>query len=252
MNSIYFEEKGEALLERIGMPKAEFARKMGIQRQNVRALFKSKDLRVIQRAADVMGVPWIFLVGYAEEPDIYQLPIPSYEEYLDFARQYPGEYEVPEDASSDDSFEIAPEDIPTGDSVEDRRKRQKLIQAFYAHWKEMNPELRVFNDSLQDYIYVKYISIQETAGHAALTYLSTLAVLQLSAILRESVLERELAPKQHTINQQQFQKMLQMRHNLPGIGRVKLMVGVKRSDKMKVQYCITAIEPVIIKAKQPR
>ena len=252
MNSIYFEEKGEALLERIGMPKAEFARKMGIQRQNVRALFKSKDLRVIQRAADVMGVPWIFLVGYAEEPDVYQLPMSSYEEYLDFARQYSGEYDIPEDVSSDDSFEIAPEDIPTGDSVEDRRKRQKLIQAFYAHWKEMNPERRVFNDSLQDYIYVKYISIQETAGHAALTYLSTLAVLQLSAILRESVLERELAPKQHTINQQQFQKMLQMRHNLPGIGRVKLMVGVKRSDKMKVQYCITAIEPVIIKAKQPR
>ena len=253
MNTIYFEAKGEALLERIGMPKAEFARRMGIQRQNVRALFKSKDLRVIQKAAEVMGVPWIFLVGYTAEPDIYQLPILSYEEYLDFARQYPGEYEVPEDATScDESFEITPEDIPTGDSVEERRKRQKLIQAFYAHWKEMNPERRVFNDSLQDYIYVKYISIQETAGHAALTYLSTLAVLQLSAILRESVLERELAPKQHTINQQQFQKMLQMRHNLPGIGRVKLMVGVKRSDKMKVQYCITAIEPVIIKAKQPR
>ena len=252
MNTIYFESKGEALLERIGMSKAEFARKMGIQRQNVKALFKSKDLGVIQKAADVMGVPWIFLVGYAEEPDVYQLPMPTYEEYLDFARQYPGEYDVPEDECSGGSFDIAPEDIPTGDSVEDRRKRQKLIQAFYAHWKEMKPELRVFNDSLQDYIYVKYISIQETAGHAALTYLSTLAVLQLSAILRESVLERELAPKQHTANQKQFQKMLQMRHILPGIGRVKLMVGVKRSDKMKVQYCITAIEPVIIKAKQSR
>ena len=251
MNTIYFEEKGEHLLERIGMPKAEFARKMGIRRQNVKVLFKSKDLRVIQKAADVLGVPWIFLVGYAEEQDVYQLPIPSYEEYLDFARQYPGEYDVPENASSDDSFEIAPEDIPTGDSVEHRRARQKFIQAFYAHWKEMNPELRVFNDSLQDYIYVKYISIQETAGHAALTYLSTLAVLQLSTILRESVLERELAPKQHTANQKQFQKMLRMRHNLPGIGRVKLMVGVKRSDNMKVQYCITAIEPVI-KARQPR
>ena len=251
MNTIYFEAKGEALLERIGMPKAEFARRMGIQRQNVKALFKSKDLRVIQRAADVMGVSWIFLVGYAEEPDVYQLPIPSYEEYLDFARLYPGEYDVPEDAACDDSFDIAPEDIPTGDSVEDRRRRQKLIQAFYAHWKKLNPELRVFNDSLQDYIHVKYISIQETAGHAALTYHSTLAVLQLNAILRESVLEKELNPKQGTANQMQFQKMLQMRHVLPGIGRVKLMVGVKRSDKMKVQYCITAIEPVI-KAKQPQ
>ena len=95
------------------MPKAEFARRMGIQRQNVKALFKSKDLRVIQRAADVMGVPWIFLVGYAEEPDVYQLPIPSYEEFLDFARQYPGEYDVPEEATCDESFEIAPEDLPT-------------------------------------------------------------------------------------------------------------------------------------------
>ena len=232
MNTIYFEEKGEHLLERIGMTKAEFARRMGIRRQNVKTLFKSKDLRVIQKAADVLGVPWIFLVGYAEEPDVYQL-------------------DVPEDVSTDKSFEIAPEDIPTGDSVEDRRKRQKLIQAFYAHWKEMNPDLRVFNDSLQDYIYVKYISIQETAGHASLTYLSTLAVLQLSAILRESVLERELSPKQNTANQKQFQKMLQMRHIIPGIGRVKLMVGVKRSDKMKVQYCITAIAPVM-RTRQPR
>ena len=72
-----------------------------MKRQNVRALFKSKDLRVIQRAADVMGVPWIFLVGYAE------------------------------DASSDDSFEIAPEDIPTGDSVEDRRARQEIISQLW-------------------------------------------------------------------------------------------------------------------------
>lgn len=151
----------------------------------------------------------------------------------------------------EDDFEIAPEDIPTGDRGEDRRARQKWIQRFYAHWKIMNPELRVYNDSLKDYIYVKYISIQETAGHAALTYLSTLAVLQLSTILRESVLEKELNPKQGTVNQKQFQKMLQMRHALPGIGRVKLMVGVKRSDNMKVQYCITAIEP-IIKTKQPR
>lgn len=59
MDTIYFEAKGEQLLERIGMPKAEFARRMGIQRQNVKALFKSNDLRVIQKAADVMEVPWI-------------------------------------------------------------------------------------------------------------------------------------------------------------------------------------------------
>lgn len=233
MKDIYFEVKGEALLEKIGMSKAEFARRMGIQRQNVKALFRSKDLRVIHRAAEVLEVPWEMLVGFVDEPDSFD----SFEEL--------------DPVAFADSFEILPEDIPTGNSVEDRRTRQKLVKAFYAHWKKLNPELRVFNDSLQDYIYVKYISIQETAGHAALTYHSTLAVLQLNAILRESVLEKELNPKQGTANQMQFQKMLQMRHVLPGIGRVKLMVGVKRSDKMKVQYCITAIEPVI-KAKQPQ
>ena len=57
MSEIYFEVKGETLLKRIGMSKAEFARRMGIQRQNVKAQFRSKDIRVIQKAADVMGVP---------------------------------------------------------------------------------------------------------------------------------------------------------------------------------------------------
>ena len=33
----------------------------------------------------------------------------------------------------------------------------------------------------------------------------------------------------------------------PGVGRVKMTVGVKRSDKSKVQYCITAIDTGKIK-----
>ena len=245
MNSIYFEEKGAQLLEKIGMPKAEFARRMGIRRQNVKVLFKSKDLRVIQKAADVMGVPWIFLVGYAEEPDIYQLPTPSYDEYLDFARQYPGEYYVPEDVACDESFEIAPEDIPTGNSVDDRRARQKIIFSYYRHWRETHPEKRMFNDSLGDWIYVRHISVDETAGQASLTYLSTLAVLQLDAIMRDAVYVGEKASKSETKNQKQFTRMIQLRHTLPGIGRVRLMVGVKKQDKTKVQYCITSIEAML-------
>ena len=251
MNTIYFEEKGEALLERIGMPKAEFARRMGIQRQNVRALFKSKDLRVIQKAAEVMGVPWIFLVGYTEEPDIYQLPIPSYEEFLEFAKQYPGEYDVPEDATScDDSFEIAPEDIPTGDSVEERRARQEIISQFYHYWKRNNPEHRKYNDDLQDYIYINHTSLVETAGRASLTYLSTLAVLQLDAILRYAKKSFEDIPKAATKQQRPFEKMLGMDYSCPGLGDVRLMVGVRRQDKMKVQYCITALTPVMKRGKK--
>lgn len=48
MNQIYFEAKGEALLEQIGMSKSEFARRMGILKQNVKALFKTKNLESIR------------------------------------------------------------------------------------------------------------------------------------------------------------------------------------------------------------
>ena len=221
MNEIYFEAKGEALLDRIGMPKAEFARRMGIQRQNVKALFKSKDLRVIQKAAEVMDVPWEMLVGYAQEPD-----------WL-------------EDDSYADSFDIAPEDIPTGDSVEDRRKRQEIISQFYHYWKENNHEHRMYNYDLQDYIYVNHTSLVETAGRASLTYLSTLAVLQFDAILSYAKKSFEDIPKVATKQQRSFEKMLGMDYSCPGIGDVRLMVGVRRQDKMKVQYCITALTPLM-------
>ena len=58
MNQIYFEAKGEALLERIGMTKSEFARQMGIRKQNVKALFKTKNLETIYKAANILGVPF--------------------------------------------------------------------------------------------------------------------------------------------------------------------------------------------------
>ena len=53
MNQIYFEAKGEALLERIGMSKSEFARRMGIHKQNVKVLFKSKNLETIYKASRI-------------------------------------------------------------------------------------------------------------------------------------------------------------------------------------------------------
>ena len=58
MNQIYFEANGEKLLERIGMTKSEFARQMGIRKQNVKALFRTKNLETIYKAATVMGVPF--------------------------------------------------------------------------------------------------------------------------------------------------------------------------------------------------
>ena len=84
----------------------------------------------------------------------------------------------------------------------------------------------------------------------SLTYLSTLAVLQLDTIMRDAVFVSEKAAKSQTKNQQQFSKMIQLRHALPGIGRVRLMVGVKRQHNTKGQYCITSIDAMLETKKQ--
>ena len=226
MNQIYFEAKGENLLERIGMRKSEFARRMGIRKQNVKVLFKTKNLETIYRAAKVMNVPFEMLVGYIEEPDFNEFLKAPFEPFTE----------------EGDGVMISAEDIPTGDSNEDRRLRHKIILSFYHKWKEKNPDLRRYNFSLRDYINIRFVSVKETAGHASLTYLSTLAVLQLDAILTNAVYVERFPANHKKGNQKGFESMLRMSYDCPGIGAVKMMVGVKHSDKSKVQYCITAID----------
>ena len=80
MGQLYFEAKGEVLLERRGMSKSEFARRMGIRKQNVNALFKTRNLETIHKASEVLGVPFTLLAGYMEEPDVSEIPIAPDEE----------------------------------------------------------------------------------------------------------------------------------------------------------------------------
>ena len=226
MSQIYFEAKGEDLLERIGMTKSEFARQMGIRKQNVKALFKTKNLETIYKAAEVMGVPFEMLVGYVEEPDLNVAPLAPDIDAID---------------------EIMEDDIPIGNTKEDRRRRQDLIYAFYLGWKRKNPEQKKYNIALQDDINIRAVSLDETAAQASLTYLSTLAVLQLDAILTNAWLVKTVPSKQGTKNQRSFERMLIMEYVCTGVGRIKMTVGVRRSDKTKVQYCITAIDTGKIK-----
>ena len=226
MKGIYFEEKGLALLEQRGITKSEFARRMGIQRQNVNVLFKTNNLEIIARAAEALDVPLALLVGYVDEPDVCDLPI----------------IESCISEQGDDYLEIRPEDVPVGDSVEDRRTRNRFIRKFYFHWMARHEDRKVFNKTLNDYIHIKYISVNETAGHASLRYLSTLAVLQLDAILPNAVLKDNKPVNTKTKNQKGFKRMLIMEYNCPAIGMVRLTVGQKASDDSKVQYCITAID----------
>ena len=136
---------------------------------------------------------------------------------------------------------ISKDDIPQGNSPEEINQRSNLIWKFYQEWRTRNPTLRVYNHRLKDYINVRQISIDETARHASKRYLSTLAVLQLDAILSCAKLVKK-GKTENRSNQQQFKAMLVMQYECPGIGTVKLLVGVRHKTLLKVQYCITALE----------
>ena len=73
--------------------------------------------------------------------------------------------------------------IPTDNSIESVKTREQIIRDFYREWKEQNPLQRKYNVALKEYINIRMVSIVETSEHAAKNYLSTLAVLQLDAIL---------------------------------------------------------------------
>ena len=132
--------------------------------------------------------------------------------------------------------------IPEGDTLEDIRERERIIREFYREWKEKNPSQRKYNLSLKEYINIRMVSIVETSEHAAKSYLSTLAVLQLDAILTGARKVSLKKPKPRNKNQQPFERIMIMEYDLVGIGTVKMTVGVRRRTQEKVQYCITAID----------
>lgn len=131
--------------------------------------------------------------------------------------------------------------VPQGNDPVSEKTRKEIILDFYYHWKQSNPSHRVFNISLRDYIYVRHISIDEAATHSSKRYLSTLAILQLTGVLANAKKVKEVRIKPNR-NQEQFIRIIIMEYMCPGIGPVKLTVGVQRRSLLKIQYCITAIE----------
>lgn len=133
-------------------------------------------------------------------------------------------------------------DVPMGITKEDIKAREAIISDVYRSWYEANPTKAAYNSDLKDVINVRYLSITETMRHAAKSYLSTLAVLQLDLILKNAHQVGEPTPAKAGIkNQSEFSEMIIMECPLVGIGTAKLTVGVKKKTEMKIQYCITAI-----------
>lgn len=132
--------------------------------------------------------------------------------------------------------------IPEDNSVESIKVRERIIRDFYREWKEKNPSQRKYNLSLKEYINIRMVSIVETSEHAAKTYLSTIAVLQLDAILMGATKVSIKKTKPGNKNQKPFERMMIMEYDVAFIGKVKMTVGIRRRTQEKVQYCITTIQ----------
>ena len=114
------------------------------------------------------------------------------------------------------------------------------------NWNAANPEKRIYNANLQAFIYVKFLSIQETAEKAARSYKSTLAVTYLTEILELSEEVIKTKPKEGNKKQSRFSDVIIMQYSKNNFGKIKLTVGVLRGSREKVQYCITAIEKTTV------
>ncbi|MCL2028164.1 MAG: hypothetical protein FWG79_06725 [Bacteroidales bacterium] len=132
--------------------------------------------------------------------------------------------------------------IPQGQTIKEMLIRKKFIKDFYANWNAANPTKHIFNVALNDFIHVRFLSIQETAERAAFAYKSTLAVTYLTEILEKATIEKRVNPKVNNQNQKRFSEVIIMQYKKPAFGKIKLTVGVLRGSKQHIQYCITAIE----------
>ena len=91
------------------------------------------------------------------------------------------------------------------------KQGKKIIVIFYANWIAANTTKHFFNKSLNCFIEVKYLSINETAGKAAYNSKSTLAVTFLTEILENAKVRTDEEgnfvfekPKEKVKNQKRF------------------------------------------------
>ena len=130
-------------------------------------------------------------------------------------------------------------EIPRGNSREDIKARRQIIKDYYAIWCSEHPDKKVWNESLKANIHVKFQSINETVGHAALSFESTEAVLNLSVVLSHAVLSGTLPKKYNNKNQKPYSKMLLLRWN-----NCRVIVGLQKSTGEYVQYYVGSEEKI--------
>lgn len=127
-------------------------------------------------------------------------------------------------------------------SMEEIRKREAIIDDFLRKWSAANTERKVFNNVMQEYIYVRAISFAEAKEHSAKSYKSTRALMLLDEVLKNASPIKRVPKKSGDKNQKEFVYMLVMIYKHQDIGTIKLTVGIKKNAN-KIQYGISALKP---------
>ena len=122
-------------------------------------------------------------------------------------------------------------EIPQGNSREDNTARKQIIKDFYASWIAEHPEKKVWNNSLGEYIHIKGQSINETAGHASLSFESTQAVFKLTEVLKSATVKETWVPKHGDKNQKPYSVIRLLRWK-----KDRLIVVFQKSYGEWVQY----------------
>lgn len=151
-----------------------------------------------------------------------------------------GESSLHERGKQDQEDELG---IPFGKAIEDIKKREAIVKSFFDRWRLEHPEQKVFNQELQEDILVRAISVIEAKEHSSKSYESTRAVLELDTVLSQAKKVAETRTKPTDKNQKEFDKIIIMSHQLEGVGRVKLSVGVRHRSKDKIEYGLTVPPP---------
>ena len=107
-------------------------------------------------------------------------------------------------------------------------KREAIIGDFFRKWSAQVLKGKIFNEALQEYIYVKGISVIEAKEHSSKSYKSTRAIMILDEVMKNASPIRRVPKKQgHDRNQKMFAYMLVMVYKHEELGTIKLTVGVK-------------------------
>ena len=133
--------------------------------------------------------------------------------------------------------------IATGNTPKDKKQRKQFIIEFYGKWIAKNPQKRLYNKSLEAFVEVRFLSLEETAGHASLKYKSTVAVTFLSEVIEKAIVKKDEkgnilfeVPRPNVKNQSRFSKLFILQWEKTGFRKIKLTVGELRGSGQKIQY----------------